>query len=253
MVKEGVLKDPPVDAVFGLHVRAPFKSGILYYRSGPLMAAADRFEIVVEGRQTHGSAPWNGIDPIVVAAHIVDTLQTVVSRRIDITKEPAVVTVGQFEAGVRNNIIPDRARLVGTIRTFDDAMQSEIHKRIREIAEGVAAAEGAKATVTIVRGYPVTINDPELTARMLPTLQRVAPGRVLESTKVTGAEDFTYYQRAVPGLFFFLGVTPEDQLATAATNHSPRFFADETALLTGVRALVHLTADYLAGAPPAVR
>ena len=188
-----------------------------------------------------------------VAAHIVDTLQTVVSRRIDITKEPAVVTVGQFEAGVRNNIIPDRARLVGTIRTFDDAMQSRSTSASERSRKASRPRRAPRRPVTIVRGYPVTINDPELTARMLPTLQRVAPGRVLESTKVTGAEDFTYYQRAVPGLFFFLGVTPEDQLATAATNHSPRFFADETALLTGVRALVHLTADYLAGAPPAVR
>jgi amidohydrolase len=242
-----------VDAIFGLHVRAPYISGTLTCRSGPLMAAADRFEIVVEGRQTHGSMPWKGIDPIVVGAQIVEALQTVVSRQVDITKEPAVVSVGQFEAGVRNNIIPARARLVGTIRTFDEGMQADIHKRIRQIAEGVAAAQGARATVTIARGYPVTVNDPALTARMLPTLERVAPGRVSESAKVTGAEDFTYYQRQVPGLFFFLGVTPADQLETAATNHSPLFFVDEGALVTGVRALLHLTADYLAGAPAARR
>jgi amidohydrolase len=249
MVSEGVLKDPPVDAIFGLHVRAPFETGTIASRSGPLMAAADRFQIVVEGRQTHGSTPWKGVDPIVVGAQIVTALQTVVSRQIDITKEPAVVSVGQFEAGVRNNIIPDRARLVGTIRTFDDGMQAEIHQRIKQTAEGVAAAAGARAIVTIARGYPVTANDPALTARMLPTLQRLAPGRVSEMPKITGAEDFTYFQRQVPGFFFFLGVTPKDQLETAATNHSPKFFADERALLTGVRALLHLTADYLAAGP----
>jgi amidohydrolase len=149
---------------------------------------------------------------------------------------------------VRNNIIPDRARLVGTIRTFDEGMREDIHRRVRLIAENVAAAAGARAVVTIERGYPVTSNTPELTARMLPTLERVAPGRVAELRKVTGAEDFSYFQQRVPGLFLFLGVTPEDRLANVESNHSPRFYADEAALMTGVRALLHLTADYLHGA-----
>jgi amidohydrolase len=211
------------------------------------MAAADRFEIVVEGRQTHGSTPWNGVDPIVAAAQIVTALQTIVSRQVELVKEPAVVTVGQVEAGIRANIIPDRARLVGTIRTFDEPMRETIHARLRQIAENVAASAGARATVTIEKGYPVTDNAPELTRRMLPTLERVAPGRTVEMRKVTGAEDFSYFQQRVPGLFFFLGVTPRERMARVETNHSPRFYVDEAALPTGVRALLHLTADYLQG------
>jgi metal-dependent amidase/aminoacylase/carboxypeptidase family protein len=160
-----------------------------------------------------------------------------------------VVSVGQFEAGIRQNIIPDRARLVGTIRTFDEAMREDIHRQVRRIAENVAAAAGARAVVTIEKGYPVTDNSPELTARMLPTLERVAPGRTAELRKVTGAEDFSYFQRQVPGFFFFLGVTPKERLAKVETNHSPRFYVEESALVTGLRALLHLTADYLSAAP----
>jgi amidohydrolase len=248
-----VLDDPKVDAVFGLHSWALLESGILGWRSGPFMAAADRFEIVVEGRQTHGSTPWNGVDPIVAAAQIVGALQTIVSRHVELVKEPAVVTVGQMEAGIRNNIIPDRARLVGTIRTFDEGMRETIHARVKQIAENVASAAGAKALVTIEKGYPVTANSPDLTARMLPTLERVAGGRTAELRKVTGAEDFSYFQHQVPGFFFFLGVTPADRMARVESNHSPRFYVDEAALMAGVRALLHLTADYMHGAPPPAR
>jgi amidohydrolase len=251
MVQEGVLADPKVDAIFGLHAWALLETGQLGWRSGPLMAAADRFEIVVEGRQTHGSTPWNGVDPIVAAAQIVNVLQTIVSRRVELVKEPAVVTVGQIEGGIRENIIPDRARLVGTIRTFDEAMRDDIHAQVRRIAENVATAAGARAVVTIEKGYPVTANHPELTARMLPTLERVAPGRTVEMRKVTGAEDFSYFQRQVPGLFIFLGTTPKERMAHVETNHSPRFYVDESALVTGVRALLHLTADYLQRPPTA--
>ena len=245
MVKEGVFEDPRVDAVFGLHVFAQLESGVLGYRRGPLLAAADRFEITVQGRQGHGSKPWAAIDPIVVGSEIVTALQTVVSRTLDITHEPAVLTVGQFEAGVRNNIIPDRARLVGTIRTFDEAMRDEVHARLRRIAEGVAAAHGATVRVDVERGYPVTANDPALTTRMLPTLERLAPGRVRELAKVTGSEDFSFFANRAPGLFVMVGVTPPDQMATAASNHSPRFYVDEGALPTGSRALAHLAAEYL--------
>jgi amidohydrolase len=245
MLKEGVFDDPKVDVVFGLHVFAQVPSGVVGYRLGPMMAAADSFEIVVQGRQAHGSKPWAGIDPIVVGSEIVMALQTIVSRTVDITHEPAVVTVGQFEAGVRNNIIPDRARLVGTIRTFDEAMRDSIHARVRRIAEGVAAAHGTTVRVEIEKGYPITSNDTALTQRMLPTLERVAPGQVREIQKVTGAEDFSLFANRVPGLFAFVGVTPPDQMATAASNHSPRFYVDETALPTGARALAHLAADYL--------
>jgi amidohydrolase len=202
----------------------------------------------VQGRQTHGSAPWRGVDPIVVGAQIVNALQTIVSRSVDITKLPAIVSVGQFQSGVRNNIIPDTARLVGTIRTFDDQVQSDIHARVTRIAEGAAAGAGATVKVTINRGYPVTSNDPALTARMLPTLERVAPGKVKESELITGAEDFTYYQRQAPGLFVFLGITPPDQVGKAPANHSPYFFVDEAALATGVRALANLAVDYLTAA-----
>ena len=248
MVKEGALQNPKVDAIFGLHSFANVPSGHLTYRSGPFMAASDMFEITVKGRQTHGSTPWRGVDPVVVGSQIVNALQTIVSRSVDITRLPAIVTVGQFQSGVRHNIIPDTARLVGTIRTFDDAVQADIHARVRKIAEGVAAGAGASVDVRIDKGPPVTSNDPALTRRMLPTLERVAPGRVLESELITGAEDFTYFQREVPGLFFFLGITPDAQLGKAAQNHSPFFAVDESALLTGVRAMASLAADYLTSA-----
>ena len=243
MVKAGVMQN--VNAVFGLHVFANVPTGTITYRSGPFMAAADAFEIIVQGRQAHGSSPWRGVDPIVVGAHIVTALQTVVSRNVDITRLPAIVTVGQFQSGVRNNIIPDSARLVGTIRTFDDNVQNDIHARVKKIAESIASSMGATAKVTIDRGYPVTANDPKLTEKMLPTLERAAPGMVKQSELITGAEDFTYYQRQAPGLFVFLGITPPDQVGKAPSNHSPLFFVDEKALVTGVRALANLAADYL--------
>jgi amidohydrolase len=245
MVKEGVLQNPKVDAVFGLHVWANSPAGTISYRSGPFMAASDRFDIVITGRQTHGSQPWSGVDPIVVGAQIVNALQTIVSRNVDITRLPAVVSVGQFQSGVRNNIIPDTARLVGTIRTFDAEVQSDIHARVKRIAENIAAAAGATAVVTIPSGIPATINDPALTKRMLPSLERAAPGKVRESGLITAAEDFTFFQRQVPGMLFFLGITPPGQAGRAPANHSPLFFVDESALVTGVRALAHLAADYL--------
>ena len=248
MVAEGVMQNPKVDAVFGLHVFANVPSGAITYRSGPFMAAADQFDITITGKQTHGSAPWRGVDPIVVGAQIVTALQTIVSRNVDITKLPAVVSVGQFQSGVRNNIIPDSAKLVGTVRTFDDEVQADIHARIKRIAEGIAAGAGATVDVKIVKGPPVTYNNPALTARMLPTLERVAPGKVKESELITGAEDFTFYGRQTPALFFFLGITPPGQVGQAAANHSPLFYVDEKALPTGVRALANLAADYLTGA-----
>lgn len=245
MVMEGVLDDPKVDAIFGLHVFAGHAAGRVGWRRGPMLAAADKFEIVVQGRQTHGSKPWAGIDPIVVGSEIVSTLQTIVSRSVEVTKEPAVVTVGVFDSGVRNNIIPDTARLVGTVRTFDERMRKDIHARIQRIATNVAAAHGTTAKVEIEPGYPVTANDAQLAERMLPTLERVAPERVDEVTKVTGAEDFSFYARRVPGLFVFLGVTPPGEVEQAHSNHSPRFYVDERALPTGARVLAHLAADYL--------
>jgi amidohydrolase len=213
------------------------------------MAAADRFEIIVRGRQTHGATPWGGVDPIVVGSQIVTALQTIVSRQIDITAQPAIVTIGQFEAGVRNNIIPDQARLVGTIRTFDPEMRKDIHARLQRTAGSIAEAGGATADVRIEPGYPVTANDAALTERMLPTLKRLLGDRLHEAHRLTTAEDFSYFQQQVPGLFLFLGITPESEIGRAAQNHSPRFTIDESALLTGVRTLVHLTLDYIQ--PPA--
>jgi len=245
MIEEGVLENPKVDAIFGLHVFSSGPTGTFGYRSGPMLAAVDKFEIHVLGRQTHGSRPWHGVDPIVTGSEIVTALQTIVSRGLDITKEPAVVTVGQFESGVRNNIIPDRARLVGTIRTFDEGMRAEIHRRIERIATNVAEAHGATAEVSIEPGYPVTVNDPGLTEQMLPTLERVAPGRVIELSKITGAEDFSFYAREVPGLFVSVGVTASANLGEAASNHSPLFTIDESALPGGARALAQLAADWL--------
>jgi len=247
MVQAGVLKDPPVDAIFGVHVYANIAAGRVAWRSGPMMAASDSYEIVVRGRQTHGATPWAGVDPIVVGSQIVMALQTIVSRQIDITLQPAIVTVGQFEAGIRSNIIPDAARLVGTIRTFDAAMQDDIHERVRRTATEIAQAMGATAEVRIDRGYPVTVNNPELTERMLPTLRRVAGENLVEQTKITGAEDFSYFQQQVPGLFLLLGITPPADVGKAPQNHSPLFFVDESALVTGVRTLAHLAVDFLSG------
>lgn len=257
MVAEGVLESPKVDAIFGLHV-FPHRAGDLRYRSGPVMASTDTLTITVRGRQTHGAVPWGGIDPIVVAAQIVTSLQTIISRSVNITEAPAVVTVAQIHGGVRSNIIPDEVQMNGTIRTFSEAVRKDIHQRIRSIATNVAEASGATADVTIDLGYPVTVNDTALTEKMAPTLTRVAGEGRAQVGPLTGtAEDFSYYQQKVPGLFVFLGVTPHDRdPLTAAQNHSPLFFADESALPVGVRTLAHLAADYLfmhAGRPSSAR
>lgn len=248
MVKAGVLKNPNVDAVFGLHV-FPFPAGQIVYRSGPLMASADEFTITITGRQTHGAVPWGGVDPIVIGAQIVTAFQSIVARQVNIAEAPAVVTVGKFAGGNRSNIIPDTVELVGTIRAFDEGERTKIRERVRAIATNYATASGATAKVEFGLGYPVTKNDPALTERMVPTLKRVAGDAQVKVGALTGtAEDFSYFQQDVPGLFFFLGVTPPSQDASkAALNHSPLFFADETALPVGVRALTHLTLDYLFG------
>ena len=253
MVQAGVLEDPAVDAIFGVHVYANLPTGRIAWISGPMMAASDSYEIIVKGRQTHGATPWAGVDPIVIGAQIVVALQTIVSRQVNITAQPAIVTVGQFEAGVRSNIIPDSTRLVGTIRTFDSSMQDDIHERVRRTATQIAASAGATADVRIERGYPVTVNDPELTSRMVPTLRRVLGTNLVEGSKITGAEDFSYFQRQVPGLFLLLGITPPAEVGKAPQNHSPKFFVDEAALIAGVRTLAHLAVDYLGstGAPRA--
>ena len=254
MIEEGVLRNPEPDAIFGLHVTSRLNSATIGLRTGPLMASADQFRIAVRGRQTHGAAPWAGVDPIVTAAQVVLGLQTIVARQLDITREAAVVTVGAIKGGLRQNIIPDKVEMLGTVRSFDEAMREDIHGRIRDTAEGIARAARAQCEVCIERGYDVTVNDAQLTEAMLPTLRRVAGAeRVQIVPKVTGSEDFSCYQKVVPGMFFFVGVTPPGQDPTkAAPNHSPRFYVDEAALLLGVRALAHLSCDYLE-APEALR
>jgi amidohydrolase len=218
------------------------------YRSGPLMASADELRVFLRGEQTHGAMPWRGVDPIVVGSQVIMGLQTIVSRRMDITKEPSVVTVGVFQGGNRVNIVPDEVKLEGTIRTFDEAQRSDIHDHIRRITEMIAAAGGAKARVDIKRGYDIVVNDSALTAWSLPTLERIAgAGNVRVVDKVCGAEDFSCFQKVVPGLFLRVGCTPPSrELRTAAPNHSPRLFVDEDCLPLGVRALSALAADWLA-------
>jgi amidohydrolase len=246
MIKEGVLQNPKPDAIFGLHV-FPYPVGHIAYRPGGTMASSDALRIVVRGRQTHGALPWLGVDPIVVASQIVLGLQTIISRQTDVTLAPAIVTVGSIRGGVRFNIIPDSVEMLGTVRTFDPAMQKDIHERIRRTAESVAAAGGATADVKIDTLSPVTYNDPALTERMVPTLRRVAgDGAVSTAQLTTTAEDFSRFQQRVPGLFFFLGITPKDaDPKQVAPNHSPRFYVDEAALPVGVRALANLAIDYM--------
>jgi len=248
MVKENVLENPKVDAVFGLHV-FPFPVGQIVYRPGALMASADSFVIKIKGKQTHGAIPWGGIDPIVTGSQIVMGLQTIISRSVNITEAPAVVTIGRFTGGNRSNIVPEEVELEGTIRAFDEDVRKDIQKRVHDIATHIAESAGATATITYTLGYPVTRNDSALTERMLPTLRRVAGAENVKLGALTGtAEDFSFFEQKVPGMFFFLGVTPKDQdPSKAAMNHSPLFFADEAALPIGVRVMTNLALDYLFG------
>lgn len=250
MLEEGIFENPKVDAVFGLHV-FPFEVGKAVYRSAGIMASSDNFYITVRGRQTHGALPWNGVDPIVISSQIVLALQTLTSRQTDLTLTPAVVTVGMMRGGIRTNIIPDSVELAGTIRTFDESVRDALHEKVKRTAEQIAAASGATAQVRIQRMTPVVHNDPALTARMVPTLERVlGKSNVTIGQQTTTAEDFAFYQQQAPGLFFFLGITPKGaDPATIFPNHSPRFFADEAALVPGMRAMANLAVDFLTGAP----
>ncbi|KKL68810.1 hypothetical protein LCGC14_2121270 [marine sediment metagenome] len=247
MLKEGLFKEKP-EAVFGLHVTSSLNTGQIGFREGPLMASSDSFSINVQGQQTHGSRPWNGVDPIVAASQIIMATQTISSRQVDVTKAPSVISFGAINGGVRLNIIPDNVELIGTIRTFDQAMRADIKKRLTKTAQLVAESAGAKADVHIDHGYPVTVNNVGLTQKMTPTLAKVAgQSNIITTDLITGAEDFSYYALETPGLFFFLGVTPQGQNAkTAASNHSPQFFADEKALQLGVNAMTQLVVDYFA-------
>jgi len=246
MIAEGVLSEPKVDAIFGLHV-FPFETGTLAWRSRGIMAAADNIDIVVTGRQTHGAQPWAGVDPIVVSSQIVLGLQTLVSRQVDLTLAPAIVTIGAMNGGNRRNIIPNEVKLSGTLRTYDKGMRDILIQRIERTVTLIAQSAGATATVAFGQGLPVTYNDPALTAKMEATLRRVGGDKILPDVPpTTTSEDFSFFQEKTPGIFFFLGVTPKGTPAgDIYANHSPRFFADEGALITGVRALANLAVDYL--------
>ncbi|MFN4946937.1 MAG: amidohydrolase, partial [Chryseotalea sp.] len=246
MVKQGVLDNPKVDVIFGLHVSAITKLGLITYRPAGTMAASDWFMIKVYGEQSHGSAPWRGIDPIVVSAQIINGLQTIVSRQTELTKEAAVITVGRIQAGIRENIIPEYAEMAGTIRTLDTDMQDKIHEKIKLTATKIAEASGARAEVTIDKKTPVTYNDPELTEKMVASLQKAAgEGNVVRINAQTGAEDFAYYQKKVPGFFFFIGACPPDaNPEKAPAHHTPDFMLDERAMLIGLKAMLQVAVDY---------
>ena len=247
MIEEGVMKNPDVDVMFGLHINSGTEVGHINYKPGGTMAAVDRFVINVKGKQTHGSKPWGGIDPVVVSAQIVNGLQTIVSRQLDLTNEAAVVSVGLIRGGIRSNIIPEKVEMIGTIRTLDAGMQDKIHEKIRLTATKIAEASGAVAEVEIKRGYPVTFNDPDLTAKMLPTLERVTgEGKLHLVPASTGAEDFSYFGKVVPSFFIFVGGRPSDVAKEdAAPHHTPDFYIDESGMITGVKALLNLTVDYM--------
>ena len=247
MVKEGVLENPKVDVIFGMHIMSISPLGKITYRPAGLMAASDWFSIKVKGKQSHGSAPWMGIDPIVVSAQIITGLQTIVSRQTELTKEAAVITVGRIQSGIRENIIPEEAIMAGTIRTLDEGMQNQIHEKIRLTATKIAESAGATAEVTIDKKTPVTYNDIALTEKMIPSLNKAAgTENVIRINAVTGAEDFAFYQKKVPGFFFFVGAMPPDQDPTKVpSHHTPDFMIDERGMLTGLRAMLNLTMDYM--------
>ncbi|NKB36197.1 MAG: amidohydrolase [Gammaproteobacteria bacterium] len=245
MIKEGVLAKPRPEVIFGLHT-FPAPPGVIGYRKGGTLAAADSFKITVTGAQTHGARPWAGNDPIVVASQIVMGLQMIPSRQLDSTLVPTIISIGSIHGGLRSNIIPDTVEMEGTIRTLDTTVREDVLQRIHTTATNIAASAGAKAQVNILPYAPVTYNDPELTERMLPSLRRVAGKGLTEVRPLTPSEDFSFYQEKIPGLYFFLGVNKEGVgPEEAASNHSPLFYVNEDVLPLGVKALSTLVVDYL--------
>ncbi|MDC8004898.1 amidohydrolase [Aureisphaera galaxeae] len=246
MIKEGVLKNPDVDAIFGLHINSGTPVGTIKYKSGGTMAAVERFVVNVKGKQTHGSAPWSGVDPILISAKIIDGFQTIISRESPLVEEAAVITVGKITAGVRFNIIPESAEMIGTVRTLDPRMRELIMRRMTEMASDIAKAYGGSATIDWQNNTVVTYNDPDLTAQMLPTLQNVAgKDKVVLMKATTGGEDFSYFQEVVPGFYFFLGgMTPGN--TQPFPHHTPDFKIDDAGMLLGVKAMTQVAIDYLA-------
>lgn len=255
MLEEGLFKHARPDAVFGLHVIASLPTGVIGYRSGPMMAGSDSFKLEVRGRQTHGSRPWGGIDPIVASAQIITGLQTIVSRQVDITEIPVVLSLGAIKGGIRFNIIPDSVEMIGTLRTFDDEVRSNVMERMRQTASHIAAAGGATATLAFREevSIPPVVNDPKLTSRALASLERVVGReRLREISLQTTAEDFSFYGREVPAFFFWVGITPPDQdPETAPFNHSPLFYVDESGMKVALRAMLALATESGIGQPEA--
>ncbi|MCX2682014.1 amidohydrolase [Galbibacter sp. EGI 63066] len=246
MIKEGVLENPKVDAIFGLHINSGTPVGTIRYKPGGTMAATERFVINVKGVQTHGSAPWSGVDPILISAKIIDGLQTIISREARLVDEAAVITVGKITAGVRFNIIPESAEMIGTIRTLTPDMRKHILARVQQMVPAIAEAYGGKATVEIQNNTAITYNDEELVEQMLPSLEKAAGAENVQLTKATtGGEDFSYFQEEVPGFYFFLGGMPKNS-TKAAPHHTPDFYIDESGLLLGVKAFTNIVNDYLA-------
>ncbi len=245
MIKEGVLKNPDVDAIFGLHINSGTEVGKIRYKPGGTMAAVERFVINVKGKQTHGSAPWTGVDPILISAKIIDGLQTIISREAPLVNEAAVITVGKITSGVRFNIIPESAELIGTVRTLDPKMRELIIRRMKEMVPSIAKTYGGEATIDFQNNTSITFNDPALVKKMLPTIQGIAgKDNVILSKATTGGEDFSYFQEVVPGFYFFLGgKSPKTE--KAASHHTPDFYIDESGLLLGVKVMSQLTLDYL--------
>ena len=245
MVMEGVMESPKVDVAFGLHISSVTEVGTIGYRPGATMAAVDQLGIKVNGKQTHGANPWGGIDPIVTASQIVMGLQTIVSRNVNITENPAIVTVGAIHGGIRQNIISESLDMIGTIRTFGTEQRELVHKRIKEVATNIAESAGAKADVTIETGYPVTYNDPTLTEKMIGSLENLAGKANVQVQPVqTGAEDFSFFQQKVPGFFFFLGGKPKN-VKVGFPHHTPDFYIDESGFTLGIKSLSILTVDYM--------
>lgn len=247
MVKEGAMQNPKVDVVFGLHISSITPLGRISYRPGGLMAAADWFSIKVKGKQSHGSAPWMGVDPIVVSAQIISGLQTIVSRQTELTKEAAVISVGRIQSGIRENIIPEEAFMAGTIRTLDAAMQDKIHEKIKLTATKIAESAGATAEVNIERRAPLTFNDVVLTEKMAASLERAAgKENTVVMNPMTGSEDFSEFQKVAPGVFFFVGAMPPDQDPNKVpSHHTPDFMIDERGMLVGLKAMLNVTLDYM--------
>ncbi len=245
MIKEGVLENPKVDAIFGLHINSQTPVGVIRYKSGGMMAAAQIFTINVKGKQSHGSQPWSGVDPILISAKIIDGLQTIISREVKLTDEAAVITVGKIKSGVRFNIIPESAEMIGTIRTLDYDMKAMVNRRMEEMVPTIAKAYGGDATIEIRDATDITYNEPALVEQMLPTMQRVAGAENVQTQKaITGAEDFSYFQKKVPGFFFFLGgMTPG--ATESFPHHTPDFIIDDSGLILGVKTLTEMSLDYL--------